>query len=168
MLGNVNSQEPRADKAGPGAWNDPDMLEVGNGGMSPAEYRTHFSLWAMVAAPLIAGNDLRSMDEDTKAILMNKEVIAVDQDPLGKQGRRVAKQGDIAVWLRPLQGNAYALALVNEGAAEADAKVNWTDLKLPKNLQARDLWKKKDLGKLADGYSARIPSHGVVMLRLQK
>lgn len=168
MMGNVNSQEPRADKAGIGAWNDPDMLEVGNGGMSPAEYRTHFSLWAIVASPLIAGNDLRSMDDDTRAILMNKEVIAIDQDPLGKQGRRVAKQGDVAVWLRQLQGNAYALALVNEGAAEAEAKVTWADLKLPKNLQARDLWEKKDLGKLADGYSARIPSHGVVMLKLQQ
>lgn len=168
MMGNVNSQEPRADKAGPGAWNDPDMLEVGNGGMSPAEYRTHLSLWAIVAAPLIAGNDLRSMNEDTKAILMNKEVIAIDQDPLGKQGRRVAKQGDIAVWLRPLQGNAYALALVNEGAAEAEAKINWAGLQLPNNLKARDLWEKKDLGKLADGYSARIPSHSVVLLRLQK
>lgn len=168
MLANVTSQESRATQSGPGRWNDPDMLEVGNGGMTPAEYRTHFSLWAMAAAPLIAGNDLRDMDEDTQAILLNKEVIAVDQDPLGKQARLVARQGDVSVWLRPLQGNAYALALVNEGGVETEAKVNWADLRLPKTLKARELWEKKDLGSLADGYSARIPSHGVVMLRLQE
>ena len=88
--------------SGPGHWNDPDMMEVGNGGMTTTEYRSHFSFWAMLAAPLIAGNDVRSMSADTKEILENKEVIAINQDPLGRQGRRISKQGDLEVWSRPL------------------------------------------------------------------
>src|SRR6185369_952660 len=88
--------------AAPGHWNDPDMLEIGNGGMTDDEYRTHMSLWALLAAPLIAGNDLRSMTPATKAILTNAEVIAVDQDPEGKQGKRAWKEGDLEVWSRPL------------------------------------------------------------------
>src|SRR5437764_114097 len=91
-----------------GAWNDPDMLEVGNGGMTDTEYRTHFALWAMMAAPLIAGNDIANMSEATKAILLNREVIAVDQDPLGFQGHRVWKEGTSEVWLKPLTGGRQA------------------------------------------------------------
>lgn len=168
MVGNISSQEPRAPSAGPGGWNDPDMLEVGNGGMTPDEYRVHFSLWAIAAAPLIAGHDVRNMDEATRAILLNKEVIAVNQDAKGIQGRRVLVQGDIEYWLRELDGSQYALAIVNKGGAQVDASVSWADLKLPGNLQGRDLWLARDLGTLAQGYEGAVPSHSVVMLKLRK
>ena len=96
-------------ESAPNAWNDPDMLEVGNGGMTTTEYESHFSLWAMLAAPLIAGNDLSKMDTDTLRILTNKDVIAVDQDPLGQQGRRVWRQGELEIWARPLKGGEHVL-----------------------------------------------------------
>ena len=99
--------------AGPGHWNDPDMLEVGNGGMTDAEYRSHFSLWAILAAPLIAGNDLRNMRPEIHDILTNKEVIAVDQDALGREGERVAKNGDLEVWAKQLKDGSRAVMLLN-------------------------------------------------------
>src|ERR1044072_1850616 len=108
--------EPLWPYAGPGHWNDPDMLEVGNGGMTTDEYRAHFSLWAMMAAPLIAGNDIANMREVTRSTLLNKEVIAVDQDSLGVQGHRVHKDGDSEVWVKPLSGGAVAVLLFNRGA----------------------------------------------------
>jgi alpha-galactosidase len=155
--------------AGPGHWNDPDMLEVGNGGMTTTEYRAHFSLWCVMAAPLIAGNDIRSMSEDTKSILMNREVIAVDQDPLGIQGRRVRKTGDAEVWSKQLADGDRAVVLFNRGAAEAKVTAQWTDLGYPAEVSAnvRDLWAKKDLGKMTGSFTASVPSHGVVMVRLQ-
>ncbi|HSF99750.1 MAG TPA: alpha-galactosidase, partial [Vicinamibacterales bacterium] len=103
--------------AGPGGWNDPDMLEVGNGGMTLVEYRAHFSMWAILAAPLMAGNDLRSMTPETRDILTNREVIAVDQDPLGRQGRKVRDDGDVEVWARELADGSRAVALLNRGEA---------------------------------------------------
>ncbi len=166
MTRNVSAQEALAGSAAPGRWNDPDMLEIGNGGMTTTEYRTHFSLWAIAAAPLIAGNDVRALDADTRDILLNKEVIAVNQDRLGKQGRRVMQQGDIDIWLRNLSGRAYALAVVNRGNAEVEVNIKWADLTLPANLRARDLWLHRDLGRLAEGYPGRVPAHGVVLLRL--
>jgi alpha-galactosidase len=166
MLQNVSAQEALAPSATPGHWNDPDMLEVGNGGMTTTEYRAHFSLWAMVAAPIIAGNDVRSMDAATREILLNKEVIAVNQDRLGQQGRRVAQQGDIDIWLRKLSNGAHALAIVNRGNAEAEVTTKWADLDLPAGLHARDLWMHRDLGRLADAYRGRVSAHGVVLLRL--
>jgi alpha-galactosidase len=153
----------------PGHWNDPDMLEVGNGGMTTEEYRSHFSLWAMLAAPLIAGNDIGAMDADTKSILTNKEVIAVDQDPLGQQARRVSKKGDLEVWARPLQGGGRGVVLLNRGAAPATVRVDWTQLDYPASTKAkvRDLWAAKDLGVKVGGFEAVAASHGVVMLRVQ-
>jgi alpha-galactosidase len=168
MIQNVSAQEALAGSAAPGHWNDPDMLEIGNGGMTATEYRTHFSLWAIVAAPLIAGNDVRALDADTRDILLNKEVVAVNQDRSGKQGRRVAQQGEIDIWLRSLSGGAYALAAVNRGDADADVATQWSDLALPADLRARDLWLHRDLGALKNGYQGRVPAHGVVMLRLQR
>ncbi|RDJ93981.1 glycoside hydrolase family 27 protein, partial [Lacticaseibacillus rhamnosus] len=97
----------------------PAVDEIGNGGMSNTEYRTHMSLWSLLAAPLLAGNDLRAIPPDIFEILTNKEVIAIDQDPLGKQATRVAKDGDLEVWARPLSGGAYAVGLFNRGAATA-------------------------------------------------
>ncbi len=113
--------------AGPGHWNDPDMLEVGNGGMTDVEYRSHFSLWAILAAPLIAGNDLRSVRPEIRDILTNKEVIAINQDPLGMQGRRVSKSGDREVWAKQLQDGSRAVVLLNRGAAAQNVAVTWAE-----------------------------------------
>ncbi|MBI4905818.1 MAG: glycoside hydrolase family 27 protein [Acidobacteria bacterium] len=162
------SQHDWAKYAAPGQWNDPDMLEIGNGGMNAEEYRTHMSLWSLLAAPLIAGNDIRSMDTATKEILLNKEIIAVDQDPLGKAATRIAKAGDTEVWARPLKGGAYAVGLFNRGGAETSVSVKWADLQLNGKVKVRDLWAHADRGAHADSFEAKVPSHGVVMLRLTK
>jgi len=155
--------------AGPGHWNDPDMLEVGNGGMTNTEYRSHFSLWAVLAAPLIAGNDLSTMTAETKEILTNKEVIAVDQDPMGAQGSRVAKNGVLEVWARPLQDGSRAVVLLNRGTTEASITVKWEDLLYPAHLPAavRDLWQHEDLGKFTGKFTANVASHGVVMVTIK-
>ena len=155
--------------AGPGHWNDPDMLEVGNGGMTITEYRSHFSLWAILAAPLMAGNDLRSMTPEVKEILTNREVIAVDQDPLGAQGRRVKRDGDREVWSKQLADGGRAVVLFNRGAKTEQISVTWTEIGYPSHLSAsvRDLWAAKDLGKLTDKFSAEVPSHGVVMVTIK-
>jgi len=155
--------------AGPGHWNDPDMLEVGNGGMTDTEYRTHFSLWAILAAPLIAGNDLRTMRPEIHDILTNKEVIAIDQDPLGREGERVAKNGDLEVWAKQLKDGSRAVLLLNRGASEQEITANWQDLGYPGNVSAsvRDLWQHKDLGKMSGKFSAQVAPHGVVMIAVR-
>jgi alpha-galactosidase len=151
--------------ASPGHWNDPDMLEIGNGGMSAAEYRTHFSLWCMLAAPLMAGNDLRSMSADTREILTNREVIAVDQDALGKQGARLFAKDGVEVWSRPLAGGGQAVGLFNRNAAEATASFAWAQIGVPSMPKAvRDLWQHSDISAGDGGFSAVVPAHGVVML----
>jgi len=152
--------------AGPGHWNDPDMLEVGNGGMIPTEYRAHFSLWCLLAAPLMAGNDLRTMTPEVRDILTNTEVIAVDQDPLGRQGRKVRDDGEVEVWSKELADGTRAVILLNRGEAEAKIAVKWTEIGYPNKTSAkvRDLWLKKDLGKFSGGFSTAVPSHGVVMI----
>jgi len=156
--------------AGPGHWNDPDMLEVGNGGMTTTEYRTHFSLWAIMAAPLIAGNDLRSMTPEIHDILTNKEVIAIDQDPLGRQGRRVWKDGDLEVWGKQLKDGDRAVILLNRGSSEHEITVTWEQVGYPGHLSAavRDLWAHKNLGKFSGKFSALVESHGVVMVRVSR
>jgi alpha-galactosidase len=155
--------------AGPSHWNDPDMLEVGNGGMTTTEYRSHFSLWSMLAAPLISGNDLRSMTPEIHDILTNKEVIAVDQDALGHEGRRVSQEGDVEVWARPLQDGSRAVILFNRGSSQQDVKVSWRELGYPDHVNAgvRDLWQHKDLGKFSGTFSAPVESHGVVMVTVK-
>jgi alpha-galactosidase len=163
-----DKQIPLVTYAGPGHWNDPDMMEVGNGGMSSDEYKTHFSLWAMLAAPLIAGNDVRNLSDDTKAILLNKDVIAIDQDSMGVEGNRIAKNGDQEVWARPLAKGAYAIALFNRGTDPANISVKWSDVKLSGKLKVRDLWAHSDLGKVANGYNAQVPPHGVAMIRVER
>src|SRR4029077_6374028 len=114
--------------AGPGHWNGPDMLEVGNGGMTATEYRAHFSLWCILNAPLIAGNDLRNMTPEIKEILTNKEAIAVNQDPLGREAKRVWKAGDLEIWAKPMKDGSRAAVLLNRGASEAEITVPWTTL----------------------------------------
>src|SRR6202051_3718546 len=141
MLVNLDLQVGLASYAGPGHWNDPDMLEVGNGGMTDTEYRSHFSLWSILAAPLIAGNDLRNMRPEIHDILTNKEVIAVDQDALGRQGERVAKNGDLEAWSEKLKDGSRAVVLLNRGDAEQQISASWADLGYPNTLSAsvRDL-----------------------------
>jgi alpha-galactosidase len=155
--------------AGPGHWNDPDMLEVGNGGMTKEEYRAHFSMWAIFSAPLLAGNDIANMTADTKEILLNKDVIAVDQDPLGQQGRRVKKTGDLEVWSKQLQDGGRAVALINRSPSAAKISVAWTDIGYPAAVSAtvRDLWTKKESASVKAEYSAEVPTHGVVMVRIE-
>ena len=155
--------------AGPGHWNDPDMLEVGNGGMNNTEYRAHFSMWCLMAAPLMAGNDLRSMSQDIHDILTNREVIAIDQDPMGRQGRRVKSAGGLDVWGKQLGDGGRAVALLNRTGAEASITVTWEDIGFPAHLKARvhDLWAHKDLGEMTGSYAASVPSHGVVMVTIK-
>jgi alpha-galactosidase len=154
--------------AAPGHWNDPDMLEIGNGGMNVAEYRTHMSLWAMLAAPLLAGNDLRSMSDETRKILTNKEVIAVDQDKLGRQGHRISREGGAEMWIKPLENGDLALALFNRGETIATVRAIWELIGLQGKHKVRDLWAQADLGSFRDFYSADVAAHGVVMLRIAR
>lgn len=168
MLQIVDRNAPLWPHAGPGHWNDPDMLEVGNGGMTDTEYRAHFSLWAMMAAPLIAGNDIARMSPATRDILLNREVIAVDQDALGQQGRRVRDDGDQEVWARPLADGGRAVLLFNRGKAPATIAVAWPELDYPATLSlgVRDLWAHRSLGQARGRFEARVPAHGVVMVRI--
>lgn len=166
MLAILDQQVGLQSYAGPGHWNDPDMLEVGNGGMSDTEYRVHFSLWAILAAPLIAGNDLRNMRPEIRDILTNKEVIAVDQDPLGREGERVWRNGDVEVWAKQLRDGSRAVVLLNRGSAEQEVAARWQDLGYPAQVSAsvHDLWQHKDLGKFRGELSAKVASHGIVMV----
>ncbi|HZE70098.1 MAG TPA: glycoside hydrolase family 27 protein [Pyrinomonadaceae bacterium] len=159
-------QNELAPWARPGHWNDPDMLEIGNGGMNENEYKTHMSLWAMLAAPLLAGNDLRSMTPEVLAILTNRDVIAVDQDKLGKQGTRQSQSGDREIWSKPLSGGSRALAIFNRAKEEANVKVPWAELGINSKSQVRDLWEHKAVKVDGAEYSVTIPAHGVVMLRV--
>ena len=162
------NQNELAPHARPGHWNDPDMLEIGNGGMSETEYRTHMSLWAMLAAPLLAGNDLRQMSPATLAVLTNREVIAVDQDKDGKQGTRAWKSGEQEVWTRPLSGGARAVAFFNRAAQDAKVSVKWADIGVTRKSRLRDLWLHRDVEWPGPEYSVTIPAHGVVMLRVSR
>jgi alpha-galactosidase len=167
IMSNIDINKGLAAYAGPGAWNDPDMLEIGNGGMTETEYKTHFSMWAIMAAPLIAGNDMRSMDTVTKAILTNQEIISVDQDPLGIQGSVVRDDGLLEVWSKSLsEPGTKAVVLLNRGSAEADITVNWSEIGLTGNASVRDLWLHKDLGQHAGSFKARVAAHGTVMLKI--
>ena len=154
--------------AGPGHWNDPDMLEVGNGSMEPDEYRTHMALWVLLAAPLLAGNDLRSMTAETKELLMNREVIAVDQDPKGVQGHRMWDEGPLEIWVKPLADQSQAVGLFNRGESALSITLNLRALGMSGPAKLRDLWEHKDLGPVQDSYTAEVPKHGVMMLRVSQ
>ena len=153
--------------AGPGHWNDPDMLEVGNGGMSEDEYRTHMSLWTILAAPLMSGNDLSQMTPYTVELLTNPEVIAVDQDPLGKQGYRIAQEGPFETWMKPMADGSKVVGLFNRQRTTEEMTVNFSDIGISGEVSVRDLWMKKDMGKFRDKFSAYVPSHGVVLVRIK-
>lgn len=153
--------------AGPGHWNDPDMLEIGNGGMNATEYKTHLSLWAILAAPLLAGNDLQHMPPEILEILTNRDVIAVDQDRAGKQGTSVLTEGTEEIWIKELSDGAKAVALFNRAASDATLAVTWSTIgfaKAPRHV--RDLWLHKEVALEGSTYSALVPAHGVLLLRV--
>jgi alpha-galactosidase len=154
--------------AGPGHWNDPDMLEVGNDRMDAVEDKCHMSLWAMLAAPLLAGNDIRSMSDDTKEILLNKEIIAIDQDKLGRQGTRVTKDGRTETWMKPLSNGDLAVAMFNRDDRDQLMIVKWSDLGITGKHEVRDIWHHADRGRIKDLFEAEVSSHGAVVIRVAK
>jgi alpha-galactosidase len=144
------------------------MLEVGNGGMTDDEYRAHFSLWAIMAAPLIAGNDVRTLSPATRDILENREVLAVDQDSLGVQGTIVwERPPELQVWMKPLQDGSRAVVLLNRSGLQTVIRASWWRLgRLAGPARVRDLWAHADLGTFTGHFSATVPAHGAVMLRI--
>jgi alpha-galactosidase len=177
MMHIVDLQNGLRKYAGPGHWNDPDMLEVGNG-LASAENRTHFSIWCMLAAPLMAGNDLRKMNEETRSILTNKEVIAVDQDPLGIEALKYSDNDSLQIWFKPLKNNDWAVCFLNRSNKTRQLEFNWqnevvTDTLSKRELNTkattyrlRDLWLMKDIGDTKKPLKAIIASHDVLMLKL--
>ncbi|HEX5234574.1 MAG TPA: glycoside hydrolase family 27 protein [Silvibacterium sp.] len=162
------SQAGLAKYAAPGHWNDPDMLEVGNGGMTEDEYRTHMTLWAILAAPLLAGNDLSKMSPQTLALLTNREVIAVDQDKLGAQGDRVWAEGPSEIWAKPLSGGAKAIGLFNRADTARKISFKLDTVGFGNQAKLRDLWSGKDVEATNGVYSVLLPPHGAVMLRVSR
>jgi len=162
------SQAGLAKYAGPGHWNDPDMLEVGNGGMTEDQYRTHMTLWVILAAPLLAGNDLSKMSPPTLAMLTNKEVIAVDQDPLGKQGDRVSAVGPTEIWSKPLSNGAQAVALFNRSETEKSISFRPREIGFAKSFKLRDLWQGREVTATGDTYTATVPAYGAVLLKVSR
>ncbi|MGD1156506.1 MAG: glycoside hydrolase family 27 protein [Terriglobia bacterium] len=153
--------------AGPGHWNDPDMLEIGNGHMTQDEYLTHMSLWCILAAPLLAGNNLAKMTPETLEILTNPEVVAVDQDPAGIQGWRAAQEGPLEVWVKPLSDGSKAVGLFNRGESLMSATAHFRDIGVGEAASVRDLWAKRDLGVVRDHFIAEVPKHGVVLVKVK-
>ncbi len=174
----IDLQLPVRKYSGPDHWNDPDMLEVGNGGLSENENRAHFSMWCMLSAPLMAGNDIRDMDKSTFEILTNRELIAIDQDSLGISALKFVDYGDKEVWIKPLVNDEFAYCFLNRGNDPwkinfplkqswlADPDFDWKRYQISGNYQVRDLWKHEIIGKSEMNYKAVIPAHDVVVLRL--
>jgi alpha-galactosidase len=170
------SQNGHEKYAGPGHWNDPDMLVVGKVGWGPSLHPTHLkpqeqvlhiSLWCLLSSPLLIGCDMTQMDDFTLALLTNDEVLDINQDPVGKPAGRVSQDGNTEVWARPLYDGTHAVGLFNRGREKATVKVHWSDLKIPSGPQpVRDLWKHKDLGNATDGTELAVPPHGAVLLKI--
>jgi len=152
--------------AGPGGWNDPDMLEAGNGGMSEDEYRTHMSLWALSAAPLLLGNDVRDMSARTLALLLNREVIAIDQDALGRQGKALRKAGTTEIWTKPLADGSVAVGLFNRDAQMHEIAFSPAEAGMPDGAAIRDVWREASIK--GSEHTFKVPAHGVVLLRLSR
>lgn len=167
MYSIAHAQDGIEQYTGPGHWNDPDMLEVGNGKMRHDEYVTHMSMWCMLSAPLLAGNDLANMKPETLAILTNPEVIAIDQDPKGVQAHWAWQVGPFEVWAKPLADGSTAALLINRGEDMERITANFKDLGVSGTKNVRDLWAHKDLGQFADSFSADVRPHGVVMVKLR-
>ena len=166
ISGIIDSQASLAQYGGPGGWNDPDMLQVGNGSLTDAENRSHFGMWSMLAAPLFAGTDLTKLSPETLKTVTNAEVIAVDQDPLGKQAIRVRKDQGIQVWSKQLAGGDIAVALYNTNETEQVVTSTIDEIKGAGNYTVRSLWEGKDVLNTSSVFSASVPRHGTAMLRL--
>jgi alpha-galactosidase len=154
--------------AGPGHWNDPDMLEVGNGGLTPDEEKAHFSLWCMLAAPLMAGNDLRNMTAVTGSILTNREAIAIDQDPLGRQCYRALIKEELEILIKPLKDGDTAVCLLNRGSLEKQLSIHWQDYGISGHFSIRDLWQHRDKGSTAQPFRTSLGPHQAILVRLHK
>jgi alpha-galactosidase len=164
--------------AGPGHWNDPDMMEVGNG-LTPNEDRAHFSMWAMLAAPLIAGNDIRSMPKDVAGVLTNRDAIAVDQDSLGIEGFQYSARDSVEIWFKPLVRGDWAMVVLNRAQSPRDVRFDWSRETVSDSLsnrsasfgsttyRLRDLWTKKDIGTTKRALASKVPGRDVLMVRLQ-
>lgn len=170
MISRADLNDKWAQYAGPGGWNDPDMLEIGNGGMSSTEYETHMSLWCLMKSPLLIGCDVDSMSNETLRILTNPEVIGVNQDDLGVQGKKLRVDGSSGgeVWGGPLSKGCYAVVLLNRGNTTVTVEAKWSDFGLDESRSAmvRDLWKMEDVGTMKGSVSSPVPSHGVMMYRI--
>ncbi len=175
MSGIGFSQDPWCFFAGPGHWNDPDMLVVGNVGwgeqqhpthLTPDEQYTHISLWCLLSAPLLLGCDLEQLDPFTLSLLTNDEVLDIDQDPLGKPARRVAVSGETEVWCKYLEDGGEAVGLFNQGTSPAIVTAQWPDLFVRGKQQVRDLWRQKDLGVFTGHFETTVPPHGVVLVKM--
>jgi alpha-galactosidase len=176
MSGIGFSQNGHEKFAGPGHWNDPDMLVVGLVGwgpnlhptkLTPDEQYTHISLWCLLSAPLLIGCDMSRMDEFTLSLLNNDEVLEVNQDPLGKQAARVAKDGNSEIWAKDMEDGSKAVGLFNRGDEDAKVSVKWDQLGIAGEPLVRDLWRQKDLGRFSDHFEATVPEHGVVLVRIK-
>ncbi|KAJ6822591.1 alpha-galactosidase-like [Iris pallida] len=165
MISRADQNNQWASYAKPGAWNDPDMLEVGNGGMTIEEYRSHFSIWALAKAPLLIGCDVRSLDKQTLEILSNSEVIAVNQDKLGVQGKKVKSNGDLEVWAGPLTGGRKAIVLWNRSSGHASITAKWSDIGLKSStiVHVRDLWEHKTTSSVRGKLTANVAPHACKM-----
>ncbi|MGB7580960.1 MAG: glycoside hydrolase family 27 protein [Sedimentisphaerales bacterium] len=153
--------------AGPDHWNDPDMLEVGNKGLSIAESRAHFSLWCVIAAPLMAGNDVRNMSNDIRDILTNKEVIAIDQDPLGKQGYQFMDHPGKQIWVKELSNGCWAVCFFNNSDEAVKLRINWANFPfLAGNYEIQDLWKKQNVGTTAKNFEGKVDALDVILVKM--
>ena len=153
--------------AGPDHWNDPDMLEVGTSGLSLAESRAHFSLWCILAAPLMAGNDVRKMSDEIRAILTNKEVIAIDQDPLGKQGYQFMEHPGKQIWVKELSDGKWAVCLFNDSDEKVRVRVHWPHLSFLKgDYEIHDVWQAKNIGTTVKDFDGDVPPHDVILFKL--
>jgi alpha-galactosidase len=154
--------------AGPGHWNDPDMLEIGNGGLKPDEERMQMSLWCLLAAPLFASNDLTKMSSEARSVLTNREVIAVDQDSAGIQGRRVGQEGPLEIWMKPLADGSKAVGLFNRDEHTMAVTLKFKDIGITGPAKIRDLWAHQNLGAFTGTFRKTVPRHGVLMLRVSR
>jgi alpha-galactosidase len=176
----LDKQEGLRAYAGPGHWNDPDMLEVGNGGMSFTENRAHFAMWCMLAAPLIAGNDLRTISNDVKSILTAKELIAINQDSLGIQGLKYSTKDSVETWFKPLKNGDWAVFFLNRSRSERKIRFDWANNKVEDSVAKRtfdaaatsytlkNLWTGKENGTTKEPLQASLAAHDVLTIRLIK
>ena len=169
-----------ADYASPGHWNDPDMLvigiynksntvvnEAGADGCNDEEYRSHMSLWCLMAAPLLAGNDIRNMNQATKEILLNSEIIAVNQDPLGKQAKKIRDDGDSEVFAKPMEDGSWAVGLLNRNdSVDKMIRISWNELAIKGKLKVRDLWEHQDKGRFSDYFECNVKPHQCIVIRI--